>query len=68
MINKIFKFERLEECYNMIINIFPGIPFIHSNSASNPYDFRVFYTEDIRKKVYDFYKDDFINFGYSATL
>lgn len=67
-INKIFKYENLEECYEMIKQIHPGIPFIHSNSASNPYDYRVFYTEDIRKKVYDFYKDDFVNFGYSATL
>ena len=67
-ITKIFKFETLEECYNKILDIYPGVPKLHSNASPEDYDYKTYYTDDIANTVFNFYKDDFVNFDYNTSV
>ena len=67
-ITKIFKFENLEECYAKIAEIYPGVPQLHANASPEEYDYRSYYTDTTANTVYEFYRDDFDNFGYSSSV
>lgn len=64
---QIFKLENFNECIAKIQELNPGVPVRHSNSSPS-YDYTSLYTPEIAAKVYEFYKVDFENFGYSATM
>lgn len=63
-IDKIFKFENLNECFEYL-NLFTSIkqkP--HARRSNNRDSFEKYYTSELKEIVYNFYKEDFINFNY----
>ena len=64
-INKLYKFENLNECINDI-NMLTGKqeqPHLRTSKDSKPW--QEYYTPELKELVYSFYKEDFINFSYS---
>jgi hypothetical protein len=63
-IDKIFKFENLNECFEYL-NLLTGIdqkP--HARRSNNRGSYEEYYTSELKEIVYNFYKEDFINFNY----
>jgi hypothetical protein len=67
-INDIFKYENLTPCFDKIQQLYPGVKIVQSNSSHFNGDYRNEYSTETAQLVYNFYKDDFINFGYSENL
>jgi hypothetical protein len=63
---KIFKFETLAQDFE---TLGIGKLDIHINMAKNKkYNYRDYFNDVTYKKVLDFYREDFIRFGYSTSL
>lgn len=68
-INDIFYYEQIDVCFNKIFSIKQKevkIPHKRKNPFSKPY--QELYTPELQEKVYNFYKEDFIRFGYDSKL
>lgn len=65
-IDRILRFETIQEGWESLLDEW-SIPFIElpHNNASNPFDYKDFYTEEIASIVYDKYKCDFERFKYN---
>ena len=64
-IDKIYKFENLNECIEDI-NKLTGkkeLPHLRTSKINKPW--QEYYTPELKELVYNFYKEDFVNFGYT---
>ncbi len=61
---KIFKFEELDILKNFVSELTGIADFPHKLKSTNMISFISFYTNKIENMVYEFYKDDFVNFNY----
>jgi len=64
-IDKIYTFENINECVNDV-NIITGkheYPHLKNSNISN---WEQYYTPELKELVYNFYKEDFVNFNYSS--
>lgn len=65
---KIFKFEELDALKNFV-NRLTGISnFPHKLKSTNTATFISFYTNKTENMIYEFYKDDFVNFSYDRIF
>lgn len=67
---KIYKTENLKECMGTIKDI-TGVSFSNlywSKKSPDIGSYKNLYTPEIKEIVYNFYKEDFDNFGYSSEL
>jgi hypothetical protein len=58
----IFRFENINDCF-FHYNLIPK-----HNRNSNIKDYISIYTPELQQKVYNFYEEDFIQFGYSIKM
>lgn len=65
-IDKIFKFEKLNECAAFLTGVTGDKNMPHLRKTSNRKPYEEYYTQELKEIVYNFYKEDFINFNYSA--
>jgi hypothetical protein len=65
-INKIFKFEEINTCFDYLNKIIGKVCRPHLRAASNRKPYSEYYTSELKEIVYNFYKDDFTNFNYSV--
>lgn len=67
---QIFKFEDLSSCWKKLEEkagvVYEDSFWSRKSIDSTPY--QSFYTPDIKSIIYEFYKEDFVNFGYSSEL
>lgn len=63
-IDKIFKFEDLNTCFDYLNNITGKIYKPHARRSNNRDSYEKYYTPELKELVYNFYKEDFINFNY----
>lgn len=61
---KIFKFEELYYLKNFIAKLTGTAVFPHKLKSFNSTPFISFYTNKTENMIYEFYKDDFVNFSY----
>lgn len=67
---EIFKFENLAPCWN-ILQQKTGVVYgnhLWSMRSNDETPYQEFYTPEIKQIVYNFYKEDFDNFGYISEL
>jgi hypothetical protein len=62
---KILRFENLTEDF---LNLGIGDLVIHTNESIRKHAYREYYTTETRDLILDYYKEDFIRFGYSTEL
>ena len=63
-IDKIYKFESINECINDINTITGKHDYPHLRNSNNN-NWEQYYTPELKELVYNFYKEDFVNFGYT---
>ena len=63
-IDKIYKFENLKECLNDISTLTGNTSYPHLRASKTIKPYEEHYTPELREIVYNFYKEDFINFEY----
>lgn len=63
-INKIYKFENLQECLKEINQMTGNNSYPHLLSSLRTKPFMEYYDDQLKQIVYNFYKQDFINFNY----
>lgn len=63
-IDKIFKFENLNECFEHLNSITNKNLKPHARATIKRKHFDEYYTPELKELVYEFYKEDFINFNY----
>jgi hypothetical protein len=63
-INKIFKYEELNTCFDYLNKITGRIYKPHARASLNRKPYNEYYTSELKEIVYNFYKEDFINFNY----
>lgn len=66
----IFNFENLAPCWEKLESI-TGVKYgnyVWSRKSKDPTPYQDFYTPETQDIVYNFYKEDFENFGYSKDL
>lgn len=61
---KIFKFEELRVLKKFMAELTGVIDFPHKLKSKNAMPFISFYTNKTENMIYEFYKDDFVNFSY----
>ena len=64
-IDKIYKFENIDECISDLLTLTGKNKFPHILKSTDKMDFLSYYTPEIKKNVYNFYKIDFDSFGYN---
>ena len=67
---KIFNFENLEPCWTMLQEK-TGVKYnvgLWSRKSIDSTPYQDFYTPETKNIIYNFYKEDFDNFGYSSEL
>lgn len=68
-LDKIYRFENFSECLiDLKTRTGSTIKEVHSRKTERNSDYNTYYTPEIKKKVYDFYKIDFDTFGYLSEL
>lgn len=66
-IDKIYRYENLQDCLKDLNSLTGKNTYPHLyKSAHQPY--QEYYTQYLQELVYNFYKEDFINFNYSFEL
>lgn len=65
---EIYYYEELNTCFNYLKTITDcaDIPHLLKTVYGKPY--QEYYTSDLQEKVYDFYKEDFLQFNYKFNL
>jgi hypothetical protein len=63
-IDNIFKFEELDICFDYLNKITGRVYKPHARASLNRKPYNEYYTSELKEIVYNFYKDDFINFNY----
>ena len=63
-INKIFKFEELDACFDYFNKIIDKKQKFHARANINRKPYAEYYTSELKEIVYNFYRNDFINFNY----
>lgn len=63
-IDKIFKFENLDECFEYLSTITGKLEKVRARVTTNRKPWEEYYTPELKELVYNFYKEDFINFNY----
>jgi chondroitin 4-sulfotransferase 11 len=67
---QIFRFEDLAPCWTKLEEK-TGVQYktyLWSRKSIDSTPYQSFYTPDIKSIIYEFYKEDFVNFGYSSEL
>lgn len=66
IVDFIGRFENIEKDFANVSDI----PLPHSKrfASNKPYNYRDYYDEELRKIVYEIYKEDFVRFNYDFTL
>lgn len=67
-IDFIFTFEKLHECFDYLKSVTGSDLKPHLRKALNRRPYKEYYNESLKELVYNFYKEDFVNFNYSADL
>ena len=62
-INDIFYFEKIQECFDKL-----KTKNIHILKSNNRKPYQEYYTKELQDKVYAFYLEDFIKFGYNYNM
>lgn len=67
---EIFKFENMTPCWEMLTSktLVEYKNYIWSNKSSDVTPYQDFFTPETKNTIYNFYKEDFDNFGYSSEL
>lgn len=63
-IDRIFKYEELNLCIDYIKNITGSSYFPHARKSLAQKTYEEHYTPELKQIVYEFYKEDFVNFNY----
>ena len=63
-IDHIFKFEHLEECFSYLENITTKANRPHLRKTDYKKPWQKYYSSEIKEFVFNFYREDFINFNY----
>ena len=65
---KIFYYEEIGKCFEFLKGVinFTEIPHLRKTVYTKPY--QEYYTSDLQEKVYNFYKEDFLQFNYKFNL
>jgi hypothetical protein len=65
-IDNIFKYEQLDECFAFLKNITGKSAKPHLKKTQDREPWQNYYTTELKEIVYNFYRDDFINFNYGT--
>jgi len=63
-INKIFKYEQLDECFAYLKTITGKTTKPHLRKTATRKPWQDYYTPELKEIVFNFYKEDFLNFNY----
>jgi hypothetical protein len=64
-LDKIYKFENLAECFRDLRQRTGNLKEYHLRKSTDRQSYETYYTPELKSLVYNFYKEDFDNFGYS---